>query len=473
VTASGNAGGQGIVLLRTLFEPESGTVLAEIENVFDILPEETVGFSEAFSLAGNSPREYAVRLQAAYDGAVFDLDERRFRIVDVQPPALSVIVPAANTYHAGEVPISVSVRDDLSGVGEVQYRIDDGAWGAMAAVSGDTYASRWLASAEDEGPHTVEVRARDGAGNLSAPVSVAFTIDLTAPVIAVSGVDDGGLYNGAVTPVVTVTDSSPVTVRVELDGSAFESGAAVSSEGIHALSVHAEDLAGNVAEVTVAFALDLTVPTSSVESAPPSHADGSVQIFVAAATPLSITGSDLPADIGGIAILEYRLDTAQAWTVFSTPFTLEGMPDRPVAVVHRATDRAGNVEPDNTTTFVLDTTAPTTAIAIGDPHLEKDGNPLVVPDTRFTLESVDTGAGLARIEYRKGAGPWAEYVDSFAVADLGLQSIEYRGIDNVGNSIVVPIIPIGVPGNFTTGAFYHQAGTHIGTMCQSLISVGL
>lgn len=90
---------------------------------------------------------------------------------------------------------------------------------------------------------------------------VLFARDATPPVVTIDGVEDQAYYAGHVTPVVSIVDRSEVVASITLDGTSFESGQVVSSEGAHELVVAAADIHGNVAElVSVGFTIDTTAP---------------------------------------------------------------------------------------------------------------------------------------------------------------------------------------------------------------------
>ncbi len=57
-----------------------------------------------------------------------------------------------------------------------------------------------------------------------------------------------------------------------LNGQPFTSGAAVTAEGIHTLSVTAADVAGNSQSLTITFTIDKTPPVIQSQLAPPPNA---------------------------------------------------------------------------------------------------------------------------------------------------------------------------------------------------------
>lgn len=115
---------------------------------------------------------------------------------------------------------------------------------------------------EKDGSYTLKVTATDKVGN-KGETTISFTIDKTLPSIAVSGVDNNGVYNKAVTPIITVDDKDAITV-VTLNNSTYD-GKAVDKEGSYSLKVTSVDKAGNKCELVVNFTIDKTAPVITIE----------------------------------------------------------------------------------------------------------------------------------------------------------------------------------------------------------------
>lgn len=114
-----------------------------------------------------------------------------------------------------------------------------------------------------DGEYALKVTATDKAGN-SAEASLQFTIDLSSPVITVSGVEDGKQYNSEVTPVIDIQDHGPFSAEVTLNSEAYVSGNPVVLEGDYVLNINAVDTAGNRTEKQIRFTIDQTAPEISV-----------------------------------------------------------------------------------------------------------------------------------------------------------------------------------------------------------------
>lgn len=112
---------------------------------------------------------------------------------DITPPTGRIVLqPAANPkgwHNISPISVTVSANDGHgSGVNQIRYWIDGGATSSTSGTSVSTIIS-------GEGVHTVGVRVMDNAGNVSALISQAVNLDLTPPVVTVTGVSEGAVYS--------------------------------------------------------------------------------------------------------------------------------------------------------------------------------------------------------------------------------------------------------------------------------------
>lgn len=84
--------------------------------------------------------------------------------------------------------------------------------------------------------------------------------DTEAPVITISGVTEGTTYNGAVVPVITITDASSYDADITLNGAAFTSGTQITQDGSYVLSVTARDRYYNTSGKSVSFNISTSIP---------------------------------------------------------------------------------------------------------------------------------------------------------------------------------------------------------------------
>jgi len=232
----------------------------------------------------------------------------------------------------------IRVTDDSSGVGDVTIKLDGNAYVSKTTVTGERY-------------HQLDVDATDNAGN-SAHATIHFAVDKTPPVVSIldrgTAIADGAVLNHDVTPVISVTDLTPVTMTATLDGAPFTAGTVVSAETQHTITAAVTDSAQHTTTRSVTFSIDKRGPSLTLVS----HKDGDV---VTETTIVISGGADdsVQVKVNGVPA---QLANA-VWT--SAPITLvEG--SNPITVT--GVDSAGNVG-RLTVTIALDTRAPQLVIS--------------------------------------------------------------------------------------------------------------
>lgn len=118
----------------------------------------------------------------------------------------------------------------------------------------------------EEGVHKLVVNASNLAGN-SSTYEISFTIDKTAPVIAVTGVEEGKVYQGSVTPVISVDDNES-TMTMTLNNKEYK-GEEITATGTYVLVINVVDKAGNKATKTVNFTVKEVTSTKPTKPTTP------------------------------------------------------------------------------------------------------------------------------------------------------------------------------------------------------------
>jgi hypothetical protein len=116
-----------------------------------------------------------------------------------------------------------------------------------------------------EGSYVLKVVVTDGFGK-QIPVEKKFTIDKTAPVITVEGVEDGKIYLGT-SVVVNAKTSEAAKVTAVLDEKAYTLGTSIETLGDHKLTVTAVDNAGNESKKEIRFSLQVAIPKDADKAA--------------------------------------------------------------------------------------------------------------------------------------------------------------------------------------------------------------
>ncbi|UUZ48760.1 hypothetical protein LP420_39875 [Massilia sp. B-10] len=209
------------------------------------------------------------------------------------------------------------------------------------------------AGALADGEHVLILRATDGAGNVSVPLTVQFGFDATAPLIVISGVADGQAYTAPVTATITVSDANSPWSVVLLDGVPYVSGTAITADGVHVLRVDAEDKVGNKSSRTVQFTIGQAART--VVLLTPAQ-DSYLR------TPVGVTGTVTGGSVA-LAKVEYRVGNntwlpATATGGGNYARSLTSLPDAAYLLVMRATDTKGGITDSAARRFTVDNTIP-------------------------------------------------------------------------------------------------------------------
>ena len=217
--------------------------------------------------------------------------------IDTTPPTAAIAVspsPTSFGWNNGPVTVALSGTDAGSGVKELRYRLNNGSTivvpGASASVGVNTDGT------------TVNLRAVDNAGNISALVSTTIRIDSDAPTIvgaASPNPNAGGWNNTDVTITFTCDDTLSGVATCEAPVTLTGEGNNLGATGA------ATDKAGNSAEATVeGIQIDRTAPVVTVTgvSDGANYAQGSVPDAgcattdalsgVATAATLTVTGGN-------------------------------------------------------------------------------------------------------------------------------------------------------------------------------------
>jgi hypothetical protein len=326
------------------------------------------------------------------------------------------------SWRAADYQVMVRGADSVSGVNDVQWRVNGG-----AITSG---ASPLQAVVTGNGVQTLETRVRDVAGNASAWRSETIRIDKVAPVNTTTPEPGSPVGNNyVVTLGGTDTPSGVDRIEWELDGGGTDSGqpgdtVTITGFGSHTLRTRVVDLAGNASTWRTdtidvdADPGDSTPPIDTTTAAPVEWRTGAIPVTVAA--------EDLQS---AVVELQWRGDDGVRHS------TLDG--DDPHLTISgegvhtletRARNSAGRISGWREQTFKIDMSLPT--------------DDTVVPSgwtnsRTVTLAGSDDISGIDEIEYRVGdVGPFLHGTVG-QVVDVGADGsfwIWHRAVDLAGHS---------------------------------------
>lgn len=342
--------------------------------------------------------------------------------VDTTPPASTIQVGSPRIDTDGKAMVSGSTQftmtasDAFSGLERAEYRLDNGPWLVYRPFTLET-----------EGPHVIEYRAIDKAGNQEPSRSLAVTVDPTAPVTTLAAgepkqeVAGRTIISEKTVFSLNAADTLAGVARTEyrVDDGPWKEYApfAIAGKGSHSVEFRSRDRLGNVEEGRVSLLdVDAAPPVTTVEVGSPKFRKGDA-LFVSDDTTFTLAAADSQT---GVATTEYRLD-GKEW-VASKSFTIPDEGRHTVAF--RSVDKFGNAEGDKSLVVVVDNTAPTTTISVDG---KKKGKPQVV------VSASDAISGVGAVQYRVDGGPWAPY-ESFSIASAGRHVVDFRSVDQLGNT---------------------------------------
>ena len=279
-----------------------------------------------------------------------------------------------------------------------------------------------------DGKHTVEIRAVDNAGrNVSS--STSFWLDSVAPSVNLDSAGTFGSNNWYITiPTLTASASDDTSGLAILEYSLDNSDWAAYttplnlSEGIHSVSIWAQDQAGSVTQVDRAYQVDTRPPqiAGSLSGTPGMNGWYISQVTISASASDPLPGSDIDT-------FTYTLNGATE-TPYTSPVILA---DGQHTVQLHANDKAG-LSASIEQTFKVDTIPPTVTIDSTIPNWVKG-----IVNLNGTVG--DNGSGLSSAELSLDGGQtWQPITASWnAVWDTtsspnGVTAIRLRAVDQAG-----------------------------------------
>ena len=240
-----------------------------------VLREASIGLPEALNF---TPHEVNCSYGPVCNRTLQRMDRSRsldIVLEDRDAPSVEIAYPGPDGFlGSGAVVVNGTASDNL-GVARLELVVD-GFRRVVPEQAGGPFQPKvwWDATlALPEGPHNVEARAFDRAGN-SASASVSFTVDWSAPRIRIASPSDGFLTNRSL---VAVSGYMEPGARVLLDGNEVRTerdtfgGTVVLAEGENLVTATALDRAGNSNESSVRVRLDTGPPALEVLWPPEGH----------------------------------------------------------------------------------------------------------------------------------------------------------------------------------------------------------
>jgi hypothetical protein len=332
-------------------------------------------------------------------------------VIDVTAPTVALGSTPPSLTNNPAAPFTFSGSDDVSSNVTFECRVD--------AASFAPCTSPFTPSGLADGNRTFNVRARDQAGNVSAPASYTWAIDTSPPDTTITGGPANSSTSG---PTVSFTFSSEAgaTFQCRMDSGSFSActspfTATGLTDGSHTFHVRALDAAGNVdaSPATRTWTVDATPPDTTITGGPANSSTSGPTV--------SFTFS---SEAG--ATFQCRMDSG-SFSACTSPFTATGLTDGSHTFHVRAIDTVGNIDPTPATrTWTVDATPPDTTILSGPTGV------ISVTGVTFTFTSTETSSTF---QCRLNTGSFVSCTSPHTISGLvnGSQTFEVRAIDGVGN----------------------------------------
>jgi hypothetical protein len=341
-------------------------------------------------------------------------------VQDSVAPNTSIDTNPNNPSNSSSASFSFSHTDASPSSGLKRFECNlDGA-GFTTCSSPQSYSS--LA----EGSHTFAVRAVDNAENTDAsPASFIWFVDTVAPDTILDTHPADPTNSTSASFSFHATDDSPSSgiagFQCKLDSGSY--GACTSpqsysglSNGSHTFSVKASDNAGNPDAMSASFTwLVDTIAPVTTDDAPAGWKNTAVTVHLSASDNAGGSGVDKTY---------YRIDSDPAY-VLGTSVVIGAPADHSNDGIHTihyySIDKAGNDEPDKTTTVKIDTTNPTITFASRTPAANANGWNKV--DVTVTWDCADSLSGVV-----------TAHVSDTKTAQAANQTAQGTCQDNAGNT---------------------------------------
>ncbi|WP_244239108.1 adventurous gliding motility protein AgmC [Corallococcus carmarthensis] len=283
--------------------------------------------------------------------------------VDLTPPTVAISTPADGSTIGTD---TVTLTGTSTGATSVTLTYNGTDYGPIP-VDGAGNWTYQLPVSLPEGSVTVTATATDAAGNESTPDDTTFTVDLTAPEVDITAPANGvTVASGTVT--VTGTSTGATFVTVTFEGADYGPIAVDASgnwsytlpgplaDGTYTVTAVATDAAGNESTPdSSTFTVDTTAPVVAITT-PANGSTVGANVTVtgtASGGATSVTVSFQGTNYGPIPV-----DASGNWSQ-ALPGPLANGTYTVTAV---AVDAVGNTSPTATSTFTVNTAAPTVAI---------------------------------------------------------------------------------------------------------------
>lgn len=342
----------------------------------------------------------------ARDAAGNATTAQRSFTVDTQTPTIAITAGPSGAVNTATVMFAFTVTGTPT---VVECKFDSEAYAPCVAMITRTLA---------EGAHVLSIHVADAAGHQTT-VTRNFSIDLTSPIVAITGGPNGTTPLTAPQFTFSVSDPS-ATATCKLDaGSPVACTSPFTTNtlggGAHTLLVTATDAAGNTGSASRSFTVDTSAPSVVITTAPSDPTNQATPTFV--------------FTTGSATNVTCQLDGA-APTACTSPFTTVALAEGGHSFEVTGCDSLARCAND-LRTFTVDLTPPVVTVTNGP--IDPDPSPIAAPTFTFVV------GGALTVQCRVDSAAFEACVSPFTTAALpdGAHALVIQAVDGATNTTTV------------------------------------
>ncbi len=340
------------------------------------------------------------------------------------------------TYYNKGLKLKLTAKDAVSGVQDIYYSINKSEY--------KKYQNEIVF--ENEGEVILKYFAVDHVGNAEKVKSKVFYLDFTPPIIKKEkiGLSTGNILSKNTKIVLSATDnlSGVKHIYYSIDGKSpilysNPLPAYILGEGEHKFDYYAVDNVGNTSlsdekaniEYSTPLVYDNTGPEVSIVHQNGCSYEKNNILYLAKNCKLSFDAND---DYTAVKKIEYALNSKTDFTEFTEDINIPEN-KKYIALYYRAIDEVNNYSKLHYKQIVIDDKAPISWIKYGAPQFFDRDTFFISDKTPVSLFAKDEITGVQYTEYSINNSSFIKYLKSFKLNKYGLNKIQFKSADNVGN----------------------------------------
>jgi hypothetical protein len=362
------------------------------------------------SLSGLADGSHTFRVRARDSGGNFSAAQSYTWTVDTTAPAETITSKPPNPSNSTTSSFSFTASETAS----FECSLDGADFASCSSPQGY--------SGLVEGSHTFQLKATDGAGNMST-TSYTWTVDTTAPSTTITSKPPNPSNSAAAS--FSFTASETASFECSLDGAAFAScsspkGYSGLADGSHTFRVRATDQAGNTGQAaSFGWTISTAAPTTPTITSNPSSLTTSTSASFSFSAQSGVT---LLCQIDG-----------GGFSTCTSPRGYSGLADGSHTFDVKARDASGNESAPASYTWTVDTTSPITTVA------STPSNPSSQPTATFGFFANESSSFQCKLD--GGAFSACSSPQGYSGLTDGSHTFQVKATDQAGNVGLVASYP--------------------------------